>query len=138
MLKQDAKNYVNSLILGQASKLSYIVKADAPSTETALFNESGLVIWSGASHGTIYQDERVNWAFRALHDDLHLKTGLSFSVDAEIELGRIQASKYTSSLMQDLVFCEVAGQALYFQKTGIFIQDQVQFTVDFLKNKGVL
>lgn len=138
MLTQDAIKYINYLILQDTSKLQYTVKAIAPDTEQALFNESSLVIWSGASQDTIYQDERVNWAFRALHDDLHLKTGLNFSVDAEIELGRMQASQYSSQLMQDLIFCEVAGQALHFKQTGNFVTDQVEFTVNFLKNKGVI
>lgn len=135
-MKQDAINYINNTILNQASKLVYSVKDIAPDTEKSLFNSTGLVIWSGASDNTIYQDASVNWAFRALHDHLHLDTRLDFSVDAEIELGRIQASKYNSRLLQELVFCEVAGQALYFKETGMFIADQVKFTLDWMKAKG--
>lgn len=135
-MKQDAIQYVNNLILSQAARLSYTVKDIAPDTEKSLFNSTGLVIWSGASDNTIYQDKRVNWAFRALHDQLHLETRLDFSVDAEMELGRIQASKYNSRLVQELVFCEVAGQALHFKQTGTFVVDQVKFALTWMKNKG--
>lgn len=134
-MKQDLIKYLNNTILTQAKSLRYIVKSEAPSTEAQLFNASSLVIWSGASDNTIFQDNAVNWAFRALHDDLHLRTRYNFSPATEIELGRIQASKY-SGILADIVYCEVAGQAEFFLKNGIFIQDQVLFTQDYLK--GIL
>lgn len=130
-------NYVNNLILNQASKLRYIVADVAPSTEIDLFNgPKTLVVWSGASDATIFDDASVNWAFRALHDALHLKTGMSFSPKSEIELGRIQASQYDSQLMQDLVYIETAGQAEYYMRTGQFVSNQVTFTIEALKKLG--
>lgn len=129
-------NFINNTILSQASKLKYIVKDLAPNNERDLFNEKTLVIWSGESDNTIYQDANVNQAFRALHDALHLNTRLNFSHDAEIELGRIQASQYDSQLMQDLVYCEVSLQAKYHKETGLFVQDQYNFTMNRLKGLG--
>lgn len=137
-MNQDAVRFVNGLILRQAAKLTYRVADLAPSTERDLFNTSGLVIWSGASEGTIYGDASVNWGFRALHDALHLKTRMDFSVDAEIELGRIQASQYESDLMRELVFAEVAGQAAYYKQNGVFVSDQATFTMAHLEKMGVL
>lgn len=127
----------NSLILKQAARVQYRVADLAPGVESELFSRAGseLVIWSGASENTIWNDKRVNWGFRALHDALHLKTGLGFSPAAEIELGRIQASQY-SGLLADLVYIEVAGQAEYFLKTGRFVLDQVEFTLAELKKRG--
>jgi hypothetical protein len=123
----------NSLILSQASKLKYRVADQAPGTELELFNgPKTLVIWSGASENTIFGDARVNWAFRALHDALHLKTGIGFSPEAEIELGRIQANQYTG-LLADLVYIEVSGQAQYYLQTGRFVEDQIKFTMERLK-----
>lgn len=121
----------NRLILSQASKLRYTVKDTAPSTERDLFAPSGLVIWSGASERTIWGDAIVNHAFRAIHDTLHLQTGMGFSIDEEIELGRIQANQYTG-LLADIVYLEVAGQAKYFKTHGVFVPDQVVFTVSNL------
>lgn len=132
-------NHINNLILRQASKLKYRVADEAPGTIPDLFQTSGtgqgLVIWSGASDNTIFQDASVNWAFRALHDALHVKTRIGFSPAEEIELGRIQASQY-NGIMADLVYIEVAGQAEYFLKNGVFVQNQVEFTVNALKQMG--
>lgn len=126
---------VNSLILKQASKLTYRVSDVAPNTFAELLQAPSLVIWSGASDHTIFQDARVNWAFRALHDQLHIETGLDFSPEFEIELGRIQAARYTG-FMSDLVYIETAGQAEYYMKHGKFVLDQVEFTLNELRLKG--
>lgn len=133
MLKLDLIHFINNRILKDASKLNYIVKDIAPNSESSLFNSTSLVVWNGASDCTIFQDASVNWAFRALHDALHLKTRLNFNPIQEIELGRIQASKYTG-ILADLVYIEVAGQAEYYLKHSIFVKDQVQFTLDALNN----
>lgn len=131
-MMQDLIRALNSTILKQASSLHYTVSDKAPNTFQDLYNSSGLVIWSGASDNTIFNDPKVNWAFRALHDALHLKTGIGFTVPEEIELGRIQASQYTG-IIADIVYCEVAGQAEYYLKNGVFVQDQVGFTLEYLK-----
>ena len=131
-MKHDLLNYINNKILKDASKLSYIVKSSAPSTEVELFNSPTLVIWSGASDNTVFQDAKVNYAFRALHDQLHLETRFDFSPQAEIELGRIQASQY-DGILADLIYCEVSLQAEYYLKNGVFVPDQVQFTKEKVK-----
>lgn len=129
-------DYINQTIMRQASKLTYTVSALAPSNESDLFNATSLVIWSGASDQTIFQDPKVNYAFRALHDSLHLKTRLGFSVEAEIELGRIQASQYESDLMRELIFCQVSMQASHYKTTGQFVVDDFGFTMQYLKKCG--
>lgn len=126
---------VNQLILKQASKLKYSVKDIAPNTFVDLKASPSLVIWSGESDKTIFSDKTVNWAFRALHDALHLKTGLGFSPESEIELGRIQASQYVG-FMSNLVYIETAGQAEHYLKTGRFVLDQVEFTLTELRKLG--
>lgn len=132
MLNQEALKFVNNTLLTQAAALQYIVKSEAPGTEKALFNSPSLVIWNGASDKTVFQDPSVNYAFRALHDKLHLETGLDFSVESEIELGRIQASKYNSDLMAELIYAEVVLQAEYYKETGTFVKNQVDFTMSHL------
>jgi len=130
-------SYINRIILTQASKLKYTVADHAPGTEKGLFNQASLVIWSGASDDTIFDDCRVNWAFRALHDSLHLKTGLGFSIAEEIYLGRLQANQY-SGILADLVYSEVAEQAEYYRINGVFVPNQKTFAIDSLKSKGLL
>lgn len=128
-------NEFKNLILKQATKVRYTVKDLAPSTELDLFNNPSLVIWSGASNHTIWNDPAVNWAFRALHDHLHLKTSMDFTPQSEIELGRIQANQY-SGLLADLVYIEVSKQAEYYLNNGVFVSNQVEFTLNQLK-RGV-
>lgn len=125
----------NNLILSQAEKLRYSVAPLAPNSERELFNNRSLVIWNGQSNNTIWNDPKVNFAFRALHDKLHLDTRLDFSVPAEIELGRIQANQY-SGMLSDLIYCEVALQAKHFEATGNFVTEQVSFTLANLKLLG--
>lgn len=137
-MRQDQLNFLNDSILKQAKNLKYTVKIDAPQNEIELFNSSSLIVWSGSSDNTIYRDKSVNYMFRALHDDLHLKTGLGFSPKHEVELGRIQASKQSSNFLAELIFCEVAMQAIYFEKTGLFVADQVTFNLNYLKQQGVI
>lgn len=136
-MKQSMIQYINQTIMHEASKISYRVSDIAPGNETDLFNQgSTIVVWSGSSDNTIFGDKRVNCAFRALHDALHIRTGLGFTHTEEYELGRIQASQYDSDLMSTLVYCEVVCQAKYNEETGLFVPDQLAFTNDCMKRKG--
>lgn len=127
-----AIKYINNEILKQASLLNYIVADVAPSTESDLFSSTGLVVWSGASDNTVYQDAIVNYAFRAIHDHAHKLTGLGFTIKHEIELGCIQAAKQSSDLMADLFYYEIAGQALYYKQNGVFVADQLTYMTNKL------
>jgi hypothetical protein len=100
---------------------------------------SGLVVWAGASDGTIFGAPAVNHAFRAWHDALHLATGAGFDPTAEVWLGRVQAAataRISGDLAADLVWLEVAGQALEYQRTGRFVMDQLAWTLAQLR-RGV-
>ena len=126
---------INNLILKTAPKHEARLIAPISVVDLMAYRGSRLVVWSGASDDTIFGDRHVNWAFRALHDQLHLLTRIGFSPNEEIELARIQANQY-EGLMADLVYIEVAGQAEYFAKTGRFVSDQVSFTLNELKKRG--
>lgn len=132
-LSTDLIHYINNKIMDKASSLKYSVADLAPNNEIELFNASSLIIGSGASDLSLYGDKKVNWAFRALHDALHLKTGLGFSHLEEIELGRIQASQF-DGILADVIYCEVSMQAKYHLETGLFVLNQVLFTKAFLNN----
>ncbi len=126
---------LNNRILKEASKLKYSVSSVAPSTAHDLFNTSTQVVWNGASNNTIWNDETVNFAFRALHDALHLTTRLDFTIDAEIAIGRIQANQF-EGILADIVYIETSGQAEFYKLNGTFVSDQREFTLT--KMKGVL
>ncbi len=129
-------NEFKNLILNTAPK--HLVKAVAPSTFQDVWNSPSLVVWNGASDNTIWNDPTVNYAFRALHDALHIETRIGFSPKEEIEIGRIQAAKYQSYsvLFSDLVYIETAGQAEHYLKTGQFVEDQIRFTMEQLNKLG--
>lgn len=96
---------------------------------------SELAVWSGESDSTIWDDRRVNWAFRALHDALHVETRLGFTPLEEMALGKLQASRY-SGLLADIVYIETAGQAEHYLRHGVYVADQKLFTLDRLKALG--
>lgn len=127
--------YINSKVLSEGKHLKYTVKRQAPSTESELFSSTSLIIWDGESNNTVFQDPLVNYSFRAIHDSIHLKTGLGFSIDHEIEMGRIQANILASrcdSLLADLFYCEIAEQAKYFKLNGTFVKNQIEFTKNYI------
>ena len=135
-INQDALSFINNTILRDASNLPYRVASVAPSTYGDLVSCPSLVIWDGASDKTVFQSEAVNWAFRAIHDALHLETGLTFDPMHEIELGLIQASRQSSDLMRELIYCEIVMGAVEYIKTNDFILDQQGYTCNHLKSLG--
>ncbi len=142
IFKPDFANYLNHSILKAASSIKYRVADLASNTEADLFNHKTLVIWSGASDNTLWNDKQVNWAFRAIHDACHLKSGLGFSVADEVTLGDYQSSLVACPYIRAITQCEITEQALYYKQNGVFVADQVAFTKSILQNnnlfKGVL
>lgn len=126
-------NYINNWIIKEASKIDYIVKDEAPQNETELFNCGQLIIWSGESKNTVFQDETVNFAFRAIHDAYHIKTRIDFSPKSEVYLGRLQASQIENDLISKLFHIEISMQAEYYLNNGCFINDQNEFTLNQLR-----
>lgn len=101
------------------------------------FEESGVIsIWTGASEGTIFGDPTINHKFRAWHDYIHLTHNLGYDFIGESITANVQASQLPNDWLfeRELVLCEVVGQAQYNMMTGEFVEDQRQFTVDYLQN----
>lgn len=110
----------------------YTVADVAPDTfEDVMRNyrETGrIIVWNGASENTIFPSASVNWQFRAWHDWLHIQTGIGFTPQDEILLGRIQAGTVADRLAS-VVLIEVAEQARYYAETGLFIADQIGYVL---------
>lgn len=145
IFKPCFQSYLNQSILTQSKSIQYVVADLAPSDEKSLFERAktqGLIIWSGASDSTVFNDSSVNHAFRALHDNLHLKTGLGFSPAEEIRLGALQSSLSPCPYIAEIIRIEVAEQAAYYLSNGIFVVDQIDFMRQKLSNnklfKGLL
>lgn len=121
------------------------VADDAPNTYEDLrrhVDQTGRIcVWNGASENTIFDDAYVNYAMRAWHDWTHYRYEHDFSLAGEIstalQMMRDLKTVYGDTSKIDwwvlLVWEEVALQATYYNKTGEFVDDQVQFAHDILK-----
>jgi hypothetical protein len=133
---------LNELVRDASRRLRFDVADVAPDTFQGIAGRAtaGLVVWSGASERTIFGDPAVNWGFRALHDALHLQTGIGFDPAAEIEIGRIQAgeiARVAGDKIATLVWLETAGQAEHYLRSGGFVADQIEWTRAQLARLGV-
>lgn len=124
---------LNNKILKLAPK--FIAKDIAPhSFETLKSNSTaGLVVWAGASDQTIYGDSKVNHAFRAWHDSLHIKLNAPFTLEGERLVGLEQARILKSDLQGQIIVAEVVGQIEYYSGYSLFPIDQVKFIKNYLK-----
>lgn len=126
-MKSRLREALCRAVLQQARGLCYQVSDHAPASYADLRAETSLTVWSGASDATVFGDAAVNWAFRAWHDSLHLAHQLDFTLEHELELARRQASCIDSVEIAEIVYWDVAGQALYQARFGQFPLDQQAF-----------
>ena len=124
---------LNSKILSLAPKFTASDYAPSTYAELKSNNAAGLVVWSGASDNTIYGCNRVNHAFRAWHDSLHLKLGVNFDYAGELAVGLEQARLIKNDALGLIIMGEVVGQVEYLNKYGHFPIDQVEFMRNYLK-----
>lgn len=125
---------LNQLVLAMAP--AYVPRSFAPSTLADLMGTGPLVIWDGASDQTIYQDARVNHAFRAWHDAAHMAGHFPFTLEGEhaaCEFQIAQARAVFPRLPESLaaaIRAEVIGQAEYFAANGMFPANQLVFHLE--------
>ena len=123
----------NNAVLSMAP--GFEARSLAPSTFADLMRAPGIV-WDGASDQTIFADARVNHAFRAWHDDHHVKGQYDFSLTGEIATMRAQQRAMREAFPNvpqwalDILDAEVRGQAEYFAAHGAFPVDQISFTLN--------
>lgn len=109
-----------------------------------------IVVWSGGSEQTIYEDPKVNYQFRAWHDYFHFVLDQPFTTDGETVVAEAQVRVATAilkgaharhrliQLVSELIMCEITEQACGYFATGKFEDDQVAFTLKHLKWKGLV
>jgi hypothetical protein len=129
-------NELNRLILKFAPKHS--ISDIAPNSFETLMDSktTGLVVWSGASEGTIYGSSLVNYAFRAWHDSLHISLCAGFDLIGESRVANEQARLLQGDGYAAIILGEVLGQTQYYLKNGFFPTNQVEFMANYLKGKG--
>lgn len=93
-------------------------------------------IWTGESSINIFGDIDTNLKFRAWHDYIHLTEGLGYDVISESIVGEIQKSQLPVSYAfeKELLHIEIIGQAQYHFMHGDFVDNQRDFTVQYLSN----
>jgi hypothetical protein len=132
-------NGLNDAIKAEAKRMNlptFTVSDVAPQSFEDLMQHykatGSLVIWSGGSDATIYKDPAVNYLFRAMHDYTHILINADFTMKGETRTAYKQMSQVGTELAK-IIQIEIIGQAEYYMKTGSFLDDQVQFTIDQLK-----
>lgn len=94
---------------------------------------------------TIFGNMTDNIRFRAWHDSIHLLLGEDFSAEGEAKVAEYQIQQVfdaygvteQSKRWAALINCEINVQAAHFFKTGSFVEDQYQFTINHLKSIGL-
>lgn len=119
-------------------RVPYLVKDKAPSTYNEVLQCDASIIYAGASDRTIFGSPDINWLFRALHDRMHLDNQLYFTPDHEIELGRVQASTFNGTVIQELIHVEIVEQVHYYKLYNEFPIDQLDFTVKCMHKRGYI
>jgi len=136
------------LILSATPK-GFRVASEAPDTWAkvqASFARNGkITVWSGESSNTVYSAPRVNWAFRAWHDSIHLAHGLDFSLRGEertaerqcAALWKLTRDRVLRKFGEALLEIEIVDQARIAVYTGKFIDNQREFVVNKLEQRGL-
>jgi hypothetical protein len=91
------------------------------------------------SAATIFGEPEINCAFRAWHDWTHYHYMKPFTLTGETEVAQLQladlATVYGAKFAdryKAILYAEVIGQALAFEITGKFPDDQISFDEKFL------
>lgn len=132
---------LNDFIMERAKEINYQARSEAPNdyeTLKAMCSVNNIIVWSGASDKTIFSDDKVNIAFRAWHDLIHLKHDFDFSLEGEIATTYEQINELPEywELERNLLESEVIGQARYYYATGDFPKDQRKFTLLYLNDRN--
>ena len=126
----------------------YIAVDDAPNNwnalqewflEDVIFKKKGaLPVYKGGSEKTIYGKAETNHKFRAWHDMIHLENNLSFSYDDEMKVAKIHAQQLRDigapTWVINAVYCDVAGQVIYYYHHKQYVDNQKQFVLDCINN----
>lgn len=143
---------LNAAVLHMAHRTNprgWDVEMDAPATLDELRHcvamNGRLTVWSGGSDDTIFGDDEINFAFRAWHDNAHLRAGLPFGTgDVKVDYPAEQAA--LSIMLADLakvygpgrasewapiLHAEVLGQAQYHCGEGHFPVNQRAFSLAY-------
>lgn len=112
---------------------------------TDLFRDTGLLhVERTNSLSTIWGHEDNNLYFRAWHDWVHIIWQLPFDLESERKVRAIQQDQVEklrlpkSRLICDILEIEIDKQGEYYKEFGCFVENQYEFTLNKLHEKGYL
>ena len=124
----------------------FFTSAKAPSTFEQLKavyahsakNKLYLPIYDGACENTIYTSPYHNHCFRFWHDIAHIQLDLDFSFEGEADVARYHCDRVAmvfgmDSLEFKLMHIDTFVQLIYHDKTGKFVDNQLEFALNLLK-----
>jgi len=126
----------------------YDVAAIAPETYEELIAhlDAGrrMLVYSGGAERTIYGDPEVNYAFRAWHDWCHWRGRHDFSLSGEratcvmqsTHLVALYGESPQTAWWRRILHAEVIGQREYFDRHGVFPDDQRVFVESYLRTEA--
>lgn len=106
--------------------------------QKAICGQGLVYVLKSSSKSSVYTTEAANWCFRFWHDYLHFKHDLTFSTIDELMVGNFQVHAVeqefgVGSLEAKIMCAETYGQVMYFKVHGKFVDDQLAFTLNYLK-----
>lgn len=132
----------------------YIPSPNAPNTFEELMQEwhacctAGLLsgtrvpfrVYAGDSGTSIYGTPEANYAFRYMHDIVHVQLGLEFDVADEIATAKAQLRMLGPLTKEEIrtFLIDTAGQALYHVMTGEFVEDQAAFVQSVYEDMRII
>jgi hypothetical protein len=146
---EPALNAAIILMTHRLLPAGYRVAEEAPSTYEAIAShlDSGnqMVVYSGGSENTIYEDRQVNYAFRAWHDWCHWTGKVALDMEGEVEACQMQCHQLYDVFgfnaqtfrWSTIIKAEVIGQATYYERYQRFPTNQRMFVEHYLANPEI-
>lgn len=133
---------LNQFIWNNKYKYPYLINNDLETLEDIkmFYDINGKYGVSNQNcENTIFGNVDTNLMFRAWHDDIHIKYNLDFTLEGEIAVYNImQAELHNSYYFEKLLlYADIVGQTLYFNKYNKFPDNQREFVIDFI-TKGTI
>lgn len=133
---------LNQFIRDNNYKYPYLINNDLVTLEgIKIFYEVNSKYGISNQHcaNTIFGNIDTNLMFRAWHDAIHIKHDLPFTLEGEIAVYNImQAELHNSYYLEKLLlYADIVGQTLYFNKYNKFPDNQREFVIDFI-TKGTI
>lgn len=96
----------------------------------------GQTIYVSGEHcdRTIWPSREANMLLRAWHDSHHILLGAEFDLTGELRCARYACTQVEGSWERRVLWADLAGQSLYYDRHGSFPENQADFVVDFVQD----